>query len=201
MRTPSYNKSYFDKWYRDPKHRVSTGSSTRRKAAAAVAVAEYYLERPVRTVLDIGCGEGQWQPILAGMRPGIRYTGVDSSEYAVSRYGRRRNLHLGSFGDLPELDLGPTYDLIICSDLLYYVSRRELVRGLPALVARLGGIAFLEAYASKEAMSGDFRTIEPRTAAFYRRIFLGHGLVSCGTHCYAGAEMAGCVTDLERGSV
>ncbi len=29
--------------------------------ALAVAVAEYHLERPIRTVLDIGCGEGAWR--------------------------------------------------------------------------------------------------------------------------------------------
>lgn len=195
-----YDKSYFDKWYRDAAHRVSTPAKTRRKAALAVAMAEYYLERPIRTVLDVGCGEGQWQPILAALRPGARYMGVDPSEYAVRRYGHRRNLLHASFGDLDSLDLLPSYDLIICSNMLYYVPHAELTRGMKVLVSHLGGIAFLEAYGSETEMEGDVE-MEPRESAFYRRLFHQLGLVSCGSHCYAGPELAGSVTPLERGGV
>ncbi len=196
-----YDRRYFDKWYRDPAHRVSTPASTRRKAALALTVAEYFLERPVRTVLDVGCGEGQWQPVLARLRPGIHYTGIDPSAYAIRRFGRRRNLLPGGFGDLARLRLAATYDLIICSDVLYYASREELKAGLPEIVARLGGVAFLEAYASREAMKGDFRDIDRRDISFYRRAFQRLGLVSCGPHCYAGPPLAGQVTAMERGGI
>ncbi len=199
MATHRYDKSYFDKWYRHPKHRVSTPALTRRKAALALAVAEYYLERTVRTVLDVGCGEGQWQPVLARLRPGIRYLGVDSSEYAVRRFGRSRNLQLGAFGDLGSLDLAPSYDLIICSDALYYVPRPELSDGLKVLANHLGGVAFFEAYATGEALQGDIRKLERRDPAFYRQLFRKHGFISCGSHCYVGTQLAGQVTALERG--
>jgi SAM-dependent methyltransferase len=196
-----YDKAYFDKWYRDPAHRVSTPAMTRRKAALAVAMAEYYLQRPVRTVLDVGCGEGQWQPVLARLRPGIRYTGVDPSAYAVKRYGTRRNLLCGSFGGLGALSLAPSYDLIVCSNVLYYVPADELERGVQAIAERLGGVAFLEAYASEEGLTGDTSTMEPRDVTFYRRLFRKVGLVSCGSHCYVGEALAGCVTALERGGI
>lgn len=196
-----YDRNYFDKWYRDPVHRVSTASSTRRKAAMVLAVAEYYLERPVRTVLDVGCGEGQWQPALKSLRPGIRYLGIDPSEYAVRRFGRRRNLRLGGFADLPGCGLAPVYDVIVCSDLLYYVPSSELRAGLKEVIDRLEGVAFLEAYASDAAIKGDFRTIEPRSDAAYRRLFRSLGLISCGPHCYAGPMLAGQVTKLERGGI
>ncbi len=193
-----YDKRYFDKWYRHPGHRVSTPAATARKAALAVAIAEYYLERPVRTVLDVGCGEGQWKAILQRLRPRIRYEGIDASEYAVARYGRSRHLRLGTFGQLPDLDLAPSYDLIICSDMLYYVPRGELDRGLAAIAAHLGGVAFLEAYATADALVGDIQDIDERDAAFYRRLFRRHALVPCGSHCYLGPELAGMVTALER---
>ncbi|MEI6338775.1 MAG: class I SAM-dependent methyltransferase [Verrucomicrobiota bacterium] len=194
----TYDQSYFDKWYRDPRHRVSTPALTRRKAALALSAAEYYLERPVRTVLDVGCGEGQWQPALMRLRPGLRYTGVDSSEYAVRRFGRSRNLRLGSFGDLAALDLEPSYDLIICSDALYYVTRRELTLGLGVLAKHLGGVAFFEAYATGEALKGDIHKLEKRSPEFYRQMFRKHGFVSCGSHCYVGTQLAGQVSALER---
>ncbi len=201
MTARPYDKAYFDKWYRHSGHRVSTTATTTRKAAMILGVAEYFLERPVRTVLDIGCGEGQWQPILTRLRPGLRYLGVDPSEYAVRRFGRQRNLRLGGFADLGGINLTKTYDLIISSDTLYYVPREELNAGLSLIAQMLGGIAFLEAYASDEALEGDFKEIEPRTTAFYRGLFRRHGLISCGPHCYAGKAMRGQVMEMERGGV
>lgn len=196
-----YDKAYFDKWYRSRAHRVSTRASAQRKAALALSVAEYYLERPARSVLDIGCGEGQWQPILAKLRPGIRYLGIDPSEYVVKKYGGKRNIILGSFSDLPDLDLSASYDLIVCSDILYYVSEEHLHCGLKTLLPKLTGIAFFEAYASDTPLNGDTRTMEKRDARFYRRLFRRHGLVACGSHCYAGPELAYRVTDLETGGI
>jgi SAM-dependent methyltransferase len=86
--TKQYDRAYFDTWYR----RRGIGDARRlgRKVALAVATAEYHLERPIRTVLDIGCGEGAWRAPLLRLRPSIRYLGFDSSDYAVARYGRAR---------------------------------------------------------------------------------------------------------------
>jgi len=63
-----------------------------RKVRLALALAEFYLGRPVETVLDVGCGEGAWLAPLRALRPKIDYLGVDSSEHAIARYGRARNL-------------------------------------------------------------------------------------------------------------
>ncbi|MBD3828644.1 class I SAM-dependent methyltransferase, partial [Stenotrophomonas sp.] len=81
-----YDQAYFQRWYQPDQ----TGGPARlaRKVALAVASAEYYLERPIRSVLDIGCGEGAWRAPLLKLRPRVQYLGFDSSEYAVHRYGR-----------------------------------------------------------------------------------------------------------------
>ena len=195
----AYDRAYFDKWYRHPGHRVITASKTARKANLALAVAEYYLERPVRTVLDVGCGEGQWQPVLKKLRPRLRYTGIDPSPYAVRRFGKRRNILRGSFGNLP--DLADSYDLIICSDSLYYIPDDELIMGLHILAPRLAGVAFLEAYPQEADLRGDTSGMHPRTTAFYRKIFRAAGLRPCGSHCYVGPPLHGSVTALEYGAL
>jgi tRNA G46 methylase TrmB len=82
-----YDKAYFDRWYRARNTRVSSHTEIRRKVALAVTMAEYFLRRPVRTVLDIGCGEGAWLPHLRALRPKVVYSGLDSSDYAVRRFG------------------------------------------------------------------------------------------------------------------
>ena len=80
-----YDRSYFDKWYRDPRHRVSTAAGLARKVAMVVGVAEYLLGRPLRRALDVGAGEGSWRGALRRLRPRLDYVGVDPSAYAVRR--------------------------------------------------------------------------------------------------------------------
>src|SRR3546814_13257471 len=102
-----------------------------RKVALAVATAEYHLERTLRTVLDIGCGEGAWRAPLLKLRPGAQYLGFDSSEYAITRYGRHRNLHFARFADFAQLRPCAPVDLLVCSDVLPYLPAPEIDRGRP----------------------------------------------------------------------
>lgn len=148
-----YDRAYFDRWYRDG----GIGGRRRlaRKVALAVATAEYHLERPLRHVLDIGCGEGAWRAPLLALRPKARYLGFDSSEYAIERFGARRNLHHARFADFAELRPCPPVDLLVCSDVLHYLDVRELDRGLPGLAELCGGVAFLETFAREDRAEGD----------------------------------------------
>ena len=163
----------------------------------AVSVAEYFLGRKLRSVLDVGAGEGVWRREIGRMRPGIRYLGVDPSPYAVARYGRRRNIRLGSFEELPSLQLGHGHDLIVCADMLQYVPDAALRRGIRHLASILGGVAFLEAYTAADDMEGDLDGWHQRSKAKYRRVFADAGLVACGVHCYLGARAAEKAVELE----
>ena len=93
--TKTYDRAYFDRWYRNGG--IGGAARLARKVALAVATAEYHLERPIRSVIDIGCGEGAWRAQLLKLRPRLDYIGFDSSDYAVGRYGRSRNLHFARF--------------------------------------------------------------------------------------------------------
>jgi SAM-dependent methyltransferase len=193
-----YDRAYFDRWYRDPETRVKSGVAIRRKAALALSVAEYYLERPVRTVLDAGCGEGNWLPALRSLRLGIRYTGVDASSYAVKRFGKKRNIRLGSFATLEEIGLAEEYDLIICSDTLFYLPIEELEQGLGSLAHRTAGVAFLELYTGEDYLVGDFPKDGLQSAVSYRRMLRRHGFLSVGSHCYLGPDIAERAMEMEH---
>lgn len=190
-----YDRDYFDRWYR----RGGIGGTRRlaRKVALAVATAEYHLERPLRTVLDIGCGEGPWRASLLKLRPGLRYLGFDSSEYAISRHGARRNLHYARFGDFAQLRPCPPVDLLVCSDVLHYLSTRELDRGLPGLAALCSGVAFLETFTREDRAEGDEHAFQARPARFYRSRFEALGFTQLGSHCWLAPALAGSATALE----
>src|SRR5579871_2634532 len=98
LRMPKqYDAAYYQRWYRNPHTRVTSDRVLERKVHLALSAAEYMLGRRVRTVLDIGCGEGRWFPALKQVRRGIEYVGVESSDYAVETFGKRRNIRRGSF--------------------------------------------------------------------------------------------------------
>jgi SAM-dependent methyltransferase len=149
-------------------------------------------------VLDVGAGEGNWLPVLRRLRPGIVYQGVDPSEYAVRRFGRRRNILLGDLGSVDALPLAERYDLVIANGMLNYVSPDELRAGLPKLAARAGGMLYLELFTADDEVKGDTRFAGVQSAAWYRRAFRAAGLTGCGLHCYLPRDEAWRLAELER---
>ena len=190
-----YDQAYFDRWYRHGG--IGDRARLARKVALAVATAEYHLERPIRTVLDIGCGEGVWRAPLRKLRPGVAYLGFDASEYAIARYGRARNLRLAKFGDFELLRPSAPVDLLVCSDVLHYLAPRELDRGLPGLAALCGGVAFLETFAREDRAEGDEHEFRGRPARFYRERFKQLGFTALGSHCWLSPGLKGSTTALE----
>ncbi|MCL1634202.1 class I SAM-dependent methyltransferase [Luteimonas sp. SX5] len=190
-----YDARYFDRWYRG--HGLGDRARLGRKVALAVATAEYHLQRPIRNVLDIGCGEGVWRAPLLKLRPKLDYLGFDSSEYAIRRYGRSRRLRYARFGDFAELRPCAPADLVVCSDVLHYLTVRELDRGLPGLVELCAGVAFLETFAREDAAEGDEDEFQNRPARFYRQRFEALGLRQLGSHCWLSPQLADDATALE----
>ncbi|HKN66651.1 MAG TPA: class I SAM-dependent methyltransferase [Gemmatimonadaceae bacterium] len=193
----SYDSAYFHRWYRDPRTRVTSDRALDRKVHLALSAAEYMLGRRVRTVLDVGCGEGRWFVALRRIRPGISYTGVESSEYAVDTFGASRNIRRGSFGTLRSLKLRGPFDLVVCADVLQYVSKEDLAPGLREIRRLLGGVAYIEAYAREDDMVGDMDGWHFRSAATYRREFKAARLTHCGLYCFIDADKISAVNALE----
>jgi SAM-dependent methyltransferase len=193
-----YDREYFDRWYRHPRHRVSTVEGLTRKVRMAVSVTEFLINRPIRTVLDVGCGEAPWFPVLKRMRPDVRYVGVDSSEYVVKRYGKTRNIRLGSLASLGTMKSLRVSDLVVCADVLQYVDNAEAARGLRAIRRLVGAVAYIEAFTTEDAMAGDHEGWNERSAAEYRRLFRRAGLTQCGPYCFTDLDELDSLTNFEH---
>lgn len=193
-----FDRAYFDRWYRHPSRRVFDRAELARRVALVVAVAEYVLDRPIRSALDVGCGEGNWRAPLRRLRPRMRYIGVDPSEYAVQRFGRRRNIIRGTAETLHTLPLRGPFDIVIASGVLNFLSEAALVRTARTLGRLTSGVAFLEIFTSADDVVGDTRGWRPRSAAHYRRVLRATGLIQCGPHCYVGPLRRPALAALER---
>ena len=181
MTPKKYDRAYFEKWYRSGS-RVTNFNEQRRKVTMVVGNAEYFLRRPIRNVLDVGCGEAPWFVHLKALRPKISYLGIDPSEYAVKAFASHRNVRAGSFTDLSAAT--GRYDLVVCSDVMHYLTDDELRTGLPKLIAKMRGVAFLEVFTKEDQISGDFEGLHRRRAKWYRETFRAAGLKSIAPYMW-----------------
>ena len=195
-----YDRAYFDKWYRHPRHRVKSPAELLRQVQFVLHTAEWVLGRPVKSVLDVGAGEGHWQPVLKRLRPRLAYDGVDPSTYAVARYGARRGLQQGGIEQLHELALRTRYDLVVCCGMLNYLSAAQFKVGMVHIAQRAGGMAYLEIFARGDALEGDTNWPTPKPASWYRRVVRDAGLSAVGLQCYVPTSQVGTVARMERGA-
>lgn len=199
--TKQYDASYYERWYRRSRVGVGQRDFVERKVRLALAAAEYVLGRRAESVLDVGCGEAPWRAILKRARPKIRYQGIDSSEYVVERYGRRRNIRLGGLADVGFMGLEGPFDLVVCADVLHYVRSAEVRQGLAAMAPLVGGAAFLEAFTSVDEIEGDRDNFQNRSPAVYHHFFAQAGLIPVGLHLYVSREIHSELVALERGAL
>jgi len=195
--TKKYDRAYFDRWYRG-RLRIGSEAEVRRKVTMAVGVAEYFLRRPVRNVIDIGCGEAPWFTHLSELRPKARYVGYDPSGYTVERFGASHNVHRGSFGELGSLNIRERFDLVVCADVLHYLHDDEILSGFPTLVRLIRGAAFLEVLAREDDIVGDTLGLIPRPSAWYRELFRNAGLTHAGPYMWLAPKLANDSASLER---
>ena len=194
-----YDRAYFEHWYHDRDTRILMRGALQRKVALAIAAAEMVLARKIRSVLDVGCGEGAWRAALRRLRPTLRYTGVDGSEYAVRRHGRRRNIRLGRFGALGGVQLDGPFDLVVCADVLHYVPTNELEPGIRAIGRLTQGLAWVEVFTSEDDTIGDHVEFHERPAATYARLFRRAGLEPIGLYAFVPRDAHRTLTTFERG--
>lgn len=195
----TYDRAYFDNWYR--RQGINRGATLTRKVAMAVATAEYHLMRPLRSVIDVGCGEGVWRAPLRTLRPHVHYLGLDSSDYAIARFGVKRNLRLARFADLEHLRFDRAFDLLVCADVLHYVGDAELRRGLSGFAELCHGVAYLETYCAEDQIDGDLVGFRRRPSNWYRREFERAGFVPCGSHVWLSPVLADEAAALEVAAI
>lgn len=192
----TYDRTYFDRWYRGRSPIVSI-AELHRKVETAVALTEYFLQRTIRNVIDIGCGEAPWLMQLQAMRPRIRYAGFDPSDYAVAQFGESRNVRRSSLGDLASLGIRERFDLLVCADVLHYLEDDEIVRGIPAAARLMRGAAFLDVITREDMVRGDTFGLKRRPARWYRELFGSVGLTAVGPYTWIRKELRDTASPLE----
>ncbi len=190
-----FDEEFFERFYNRPDTRSSSPEEFARLCRFVLSYLEY-LEIPLNDVLDLGCGLGRWREALTAYDSAIRYTGVDVSPYLRRQYGWIES-------SVTDFCSRHKYDLVICQDVLPYLTRRS-IRDALANIARLcRGAVYLQVLTEEdwdENHCDQDRTDESmnRIAAKWYRTTISRHFTNCGGGVFVPKNSEVVLWELER---
>ena len=109
-----FDRSYYDRFYRDRRTRAESPTDAVRRAAFIASYLDY-IELPVSRILDIGCGLGDTLASLQGAFPQARCAGVEFSDYLCEEHGWIK-------GSVVDFQAQAPFDLVVCNDVVQYLN-------------------------------------------------------------------------------
>ena len=161
----AFDARFYQRFYMNPRTRVTTREEMARRAAMVAALVRQ-LELPVKRILDAGCGLGWLKPPLLQAFPHASYVGLEVSEHLCREHGWVQQ-------SLADYRPRGRFDLIVCYDVMQYLSDREAARAL-ANLGRLsrGALYFhaptLEDWRDNADQSTSDADVNLRSADWYR---------------------------------
>jgi len=124
----AFDQAYYQRFYFNRRTAVTSRSEMRARARLITACLGY-IGLPVGSILDAGCGVGLLRaPLLQALKR-ASYTGLEFSDYLCKRYGWRQ-------GSIETFRSRQRFDLVVCYDVLQYLSAPQAQRAI-ANLARL----------------------------------------------------------------
>lgn len=179
-----FDARFYQRFYMNPRTRVTSRVQMARRGAMVAALVRQ-LELPVKRILDAGCGLGWFREPLLATFPEASYVGLEVSEHLCREHGWVNE-------SLARYRPRARFDLIVCYDVMQYLSDREAVQAM-ANIARLSrGALYFHAptqedwrdNADRDSSDGD---INLRGASWYRSRLERHfEHAGCGVHIRRG---------------
>ncbi len=130
----TFDAAYYERYYVNPSTRAM-GVEEFRVLGDFVCSYLRYLGQPVGRVLDIGCGLGFWRDVLHEHFPDTSYTGVEFSAHLCEQLGWTR-------GSVVDYSAATPFDLVICHDVLQYLTREKAVIAIENLASLCRGVLY-----------------------------------------------------------
>jgi trans-aconitate methyltransferase len=161
-----FGKDYFRKFYLNARTRVVTASEMRSRAALIGAILKH-AELPTRRILDAGCGVGLLKKPFAQVLPRAQYTGLEFSAYLCRRYGWIQ-------GSVADYVAKRPFDLVVCYDVLQYLTDKDAARALDNLSALSRAAVYVSALTREDWRNNCDRSrsdgaVHLRSGDWYRR--------------------------------
>jgi SAM-dependent methyltransferase len=162
----AFDRDYYQRFYFNPRTAVTSRAEMRARARLIAACVQY-VGLPVARILDAGCGVGLLRAPLKRSLRSVEYVGLEFSEYLCRRYGWRQ-------GSIESLRTRERFDLVICYDVLQYLSAAQARRAIANLARVCRGALYFGALTSEDWRDNCDQTRTDRIpglrpGAWYRR--------------------------------
>jgi hypothetical protein len=192
VRNEEFDRAYFERYYgKQPIHTVNE------IAHLATAVHEMlaWWAAPVRSVLEVGAGRGDWSNWYRTLHPTVRVTSTDVSEHSCATFGHKRR-------DIAQWAPKRPFDLVICTDVLQYLDDRAATRALRNLTTATRTCLYFDALTSFDAKHTVERSKTDlnatlRTGDWYRQR-LSRGFTQAGAGLWVRKGSTVVLHELER---
>ena len=132
-----FDAQFYKRFYMNPRTRVTSREEMARRAGMVAALVKQ-LELPVKRILDAGCGLGWFRAPLLEAFPEATYIGLEVSEHLCQEHGWVNE-------SLADYRPRAGFDLIVCYDVMQYLSDRESARAMANLARLSRGALYFHA--------------------------------------------------------
>jgi 2-polyprenyl-3-methyl-5-hydroxy-6-metoxy-1,4-benzoquinol methylase len=162
----AFDRDYYQRFYFNPRTAVTSRAEMHARARL-IAGCVQYVGLPVARILDAGCGVGLLRAPLKRSLRSADYVGLEFSEYLCRRYGWRQ-------GSIETLRTRERFELVICYDVLQYLSAAQARRAIANLARVCRGALYFGALTSEDWRNNCDQTRTDRIpglrpGAWYRR--------------------------------
>jgi trans-aconitate methyltransferase len=169
-----FDEAYYRHFYHDFRTSVVTPLMRRREVAFVIAFTRH-IGLEIRRFTDAGAGTGWWARGFSRRYPSCKSIETfDASADACRIYGHRRT-------ELQRL-AGPESDLVVCRDVLRYLSDKDARTAIRRLAKKCRGVLYLHVVTSDDEVDEEASDMTGyfRTTAWYKRRLRAAGFTDCG---------------------
>jgi SAM-dependent methyltransferase len=138
----AFDHDYYRRFYFNPRTAVTSRAEMGARARLIAGCVDY-IGLPVGKILDAGCGIGMLRAPLQRSLRRAHYVGLECSDYLCRRYGWQQ-------GSIESYRTRERFDLVICYDVLQYLSAPQARRAIENLARLCRGALYFGALTTED---------------------------------------------------
>lgn len=178
-----FDREYYERYYNRAETAVVTPEMQRHEVGFVIAFCRH-VGIDIKRFADVGAGTGWWAREFAKRYPACgRIETFDASSAACKLYGHR-NIPLQKLN-------GAAADLVVCRDVLRYISDADIGKAIGRLERKCRGVLYLHVITSDDEIDEDASDMKGwfRTVAWYRRALKSAGFRDCGMGLFVSSRL------------
>lgn len=184
-REEHFSADYYRRYYHQSDTAVVTPAMQRNEVAFVIAFCRH-IDLEIKRFSDVGAGTGWWAKEFAKRYPACRHVETfDPSESASRIYGHKK-VELERLG-------GRESDLVVCRDVLRYLSDADAEKGIRRLARKCRGVLYLHIITRDDEVDEEMSDMAGffRATAWYRRRLKAVGFTDCGMGLFVSKKLKG----------